>query len=112
MVTNLNPKAIRLPRVEREKFVELMHLGLDYKREQGIFCIKDYNDIEKLMDAIGAILKTEVAFMQNCTRCGRDFACSECKYIEMCATKNLPFTCVCPKCLRDRKQFEQYIEKF
>jgi rubredoxin len=30
----------------------------------------------------------------------------------LCTTKNLPFDCVCPQCLRDRKHFEQYLEEF
>jgi rubredoxin len=30
----------------------------------------------------------------------------------LCTTKNLPFGCVCPQCLRDRKHFELYLEEF
>ena len=112
MVMALNPKSFKLPRVEREKFVELMHLGLDYNREIGTFSIKNCNNIEKAIEAVEGILGTEVVFLQTCTRCGKDFACSECKYNELCDTKDLPFSCVCPKCLTDRKQFELYLEKF
>lgn len=112
MPSILNPNEIKLPRVEREKFVSLMHLGLEYNRERGVFTLKDCNDIEKLIDTLASILGTEVAFLQTCVRCGKNFPCNNCKYIEFCTTKNLPFTCVCPQCLRDRKQFEQYLEKF
>jgi hypothetical protein len=112
MVAVLNKKAFKLPRVEKEKFVSLMHLGLDYNRETGVFSIKSCNDIEKLMDAITGILGCEVVFLQTCTRCGKDFPCGGCKYDELCSTKNLPFSCVCPQCLRDRKQFEQYLGSF
>ncbi len=112
MVAVLSKSAFKLPRVEKEKFVLLLRLGLDYNREQGVFSIKSYNNIEKLMDTIGSVLGTEVVFMQNCTRCGRDFPCSECKYNDLCATKNLPFSCVCSQCLRGRKQFEAYLERF
>ena len=108
----LNKKAFKLPRVEKEKFILLLHLGLDYNREQGVFSIKSCNNIEKIMDAIAGILNTEVVFLQSCTRCGKDFPCSECKYNDLCTTKELPFSCVCPQCLRDRKQFEEYLEKF
>jgi hypothetical protein len=108
----LNKKAFKLPRVEKDKFVLLMHLGCDYNREQGVFSIKSYNNIEKLLDTVSGILGTEVVFLQSCNRCGKDFACSDCKYDELCTTKNLPFGCVCPQCLRDRKQCEQYLEKF
>jgi hypothetical protein len=108
----LNKKAFKIPRMEKEKFVNLMHLGCDYNRDQGIFSIKSYNNIEKLMESIASILGTEVIFLQSCNRCGKDFSCVDCTYNESCATKNLPFSCVCPKCLRDRKHFEQYLEKF
>ena len=112
MVTVLNKKAFKLPRVEKEKFILLLRLGLEYNREQCVFSISSYNNIEKLMDTIASILNTEVVFLQNCTRCGKDFSCGDCKYNELCTTKNLPLSCVCPQCLRDRKQFEEYLEKF
>jgi len=112
MVAALNPKAFKLPRVEKEKFILLMHLGLDYNPEQGVFSIKSYNNVEKLLDTISSILSTEAAFLQSCTRCGKYFSCTDCKYNDLCATRNLPFSCVCLSCLRDRKQFEEYLEKF
>jgi hypothetical protein len=112
MVAVLSKKAFKLPRVEKEKFILLIRLGLDYNREQGVFSIKSYNNIEKLTDTIASILNSEVVFLQSCTRCGKDFGCSDCKYNESCATKDLPFSCVCPQCLRDRKQFEDYLQKF
>jgi hypothetical protein len=112
MVIVLSKKAFKLPRVEKEKFILLIRLGLDYKREQGVFSIKSYNNIEKLTDTIASILNSKVAFLQTCTSCGKDFPCSDCKYNELCTTKDLPFSCVCPQCLKDRKQFEEYLEKF
>ena len=112
MVAVLSKKAFKLPRVEKEKFILLIRLGLDYNREQGVFSIKSYNNIEKLTDTIASILNSEIVFLQSCTRCGKDFPCSDCKYNELCTTKDLPFSCVCPQCLRDRKQFEDYLQKF
>jgi hypothetical protein len=112
MATVLNKKAFKRPRVEKEKFILLIHLGLEYNREQGVFSIKSCNNIEKITDTIAGILNTEVVFLQSCTRCGKDFPCSECKYNDLCTTKELPFSCVCPQCLRDRKQFEEYLQKF
>ena len=111
MVVVLNPKGFKLPRVEKEKFLLLIRLGLDYNREQCLYCIKNYNNIEKIIETVSGILNIEVVFLQSCIRCGKDFPCSECNYSELCTTKDLPFSCVCPKCLRDRKHFEQYLEK-
>jgi hypothetical protein len=111
-VAVLNKKAFKLPRIEKEKFTLLIRLGLDYNRDQGVYSIKSYNNIEKLTDTIASILNSEVVFLQTCTRCGKDFPCSDCKYNDLCTTKDLPFSCVCPQCLRDKKQFEEYLEKF
>ncbi len=98
----LNKKAFRLPRVERDKFILLMRLGLEYKRDEGVFCVKSYNNIERLRDVIANILNVEeVAFSQSCAICGKDFPCTGCRYFEPCATKNLPLECVCSECLRE-----------
>jgi hypothetical protein len=108
----LNPKGFKLPRVEKEKFLLLIRLGLEYERDVALYSVKSYNNIEKLIETVGSILNSEVVFLQKCTRCAKDFSCKDCKYNELCTTKNLPFSCVCPQCLRDRKQFEEYLEKF
>jgi hypothetical protein len=112
MTIVLNSKGFKLPRLEREKFLNLMHLGLDYSRDTMLFSIKSYNNIEQVIDEVSAILKDEVVFLQNCIRCGKAFPCKGCSYIDMCTTKNLPFSCVCPQCLRDRKNFEEYLANF
>lgn len=104
----LNKKAFELPRVERDKFILLLKLGLDYNRELGVFSISNYNNIEKLVDTIAGILNVdEVEFLQSCVICGNDFPCETCKYYELCNTKNLPFHCVCPRCLKEEKDSQK-----
>jgi hypothetical protein len=109
MVILLNPKAFKLPRVDKEKFITLIRYGLDYNRDEGAFSIKSHNNIEKVIETVSAILGDQVVFQQMCIQCGKSFSCSTCSYNKMCTTKNLPFTCVCPQCLRDSKNFEQYL---
>ncbi len=104
----LNKKALKLPFIEREKFSLLLRLGLVYDRVTGTYCVANYNNIEKLTDTLASILNVdEVAFTQTCVACGKDFPCSECKYQDSCATKNLPFQCVCPQCLKDGRATEK-----
>jgi hypothetical protein len=103
----LNKKAFKLPRVEKDKFILLIRLGLEYNREQGAYSIGSCNNIEKLVDAISGILNEDVKFLQSCIICGRDFPCQDCKYYEMCTTKDLPFHCVCPQCLRGGKRVQK-----
>jgi hypothetical protein len=100
----LNKKGFKLPRVEKDKFILLLRLGLAYNREQGTYSISNLNNIEKLTDALASILNTgKVSFTQTCITCSKDFACSECKYYELCETRDLPFHCVCTQCLRKNK---------
>ena len=102
MVT-LNKRAFRLPRLEKEKFVLLMRLGLEYNRDAGTFKVSNCDNIEKLLGVLSEILKGEnVSFTQTCLGCGKDFPCTECTYYELCETKNLPFSCVCGKCLEEK----------
>ncbi len=109
-MTVLNKKAFRLPRVEKEKFILLLRLGLNYNRMEGTFSISNYNNVEKLMDTLPSILNVdEVWFLQSCLICGRDFPCEKCRYIEICETKHLPFHCVCPQCLREGKAIQEHL---
>ena len=104
----LNQKAFKLPFMQKEKFSLLIKLGLNYDKAKGTYCVCSYNNIERLTDTIAEILGVdEVTFTQTCTACGRDFPCSECKYIDLCATKHLPFQCVCPQCLREGRTLEE-----
>jgi virulence-associated protein VapD len=108
----LNKKSFKLPFVEKDTFLLLMRLGLDYNKGQGSYYIKNCNNIEKLLDTIANILDTEkVTFLQSCVLCGKDFPCADCRYYDLCATKDLPFRCVCPQCLRNERLYEEYVER-
>jgi hypothetical protein len=105
----LNKKAFKLPFVDREKFSLLLRLGLERDRTKGTYCVVNFNNIQKLTDTLAEILGVEeVTFTQTCAVCGKDFPCSGCKYLDLCATKNLPFQCVCAGCLKEGKTFQEH----
>lgn len=96
----LNANAFTLPRVDKSQFINLLRLGLEYDRKNGTYRIKNYNNIQKLVDSLSKILCDEnISFLQKCSICKKDFSCSTCKYGNICTTKNLPFDCVCSTCL-------------
>ncbi|MCL2172056.1 MAG: hypothetical protein LBH62_09420 [Nitrososphaerota archaeon] len=103
----LNKKGFKLPRVEKEKFITLIRLGLEYDGQKMLFSVKSYNNINQLRNTLQDILKSEIAFTQTCTVCNVDFNCSTCKYVKACPTKDLPFSCVCNQCLRPKKNLQQ-----
>ncbi|PVX23852.1 MAG: hypothetical protein CW716_11160 [Candidatus Bathyarchaeum sp.] len=103
----LNKKGFVLPRIERDQFIRLMRLGLEYDRNKGVFRIISFDKIQEAMDTISSILNDEIQFMQTCSICNKDFPCTDCKYADFCETKNLPFQCVCPQCLMGKKSPQQ-----
>lgn len=106
----LDKENLRLPRVEKEKFITLLRLGLDYDRDRGIFRLNNCNQIEKLANLLAEILEAdEVTFAQTCISCGASFSCKNCNYLESCVTKNLPFECVCPRCLKEDKNNREHL---
>ena len=89
MVAVLNKKAFKLPRVEKEKFISLMHLGWIITVNKASSPSKATTTSRNSWTQSAAFLDSEVVFLQSCTRCGKDFACGDCKYNELCTTKNL-----------------------
>ena len=108
----LNKKSFKLPFIEKDIFVKLIRLGLGYNRSQASYYIKKYNDVEKILDTISDILDAEkISFLQTCILCEKDFLCSDCKYHNTCATKDLPLQCICQICLKNTKLYDCYIER-
>jgi len=97
----LDKKSFKLPRVEKDTFILLLRLGLEYNRETGTYRITNFNNAQKLIAEISKILGKETTFLQTCNICGEDTQCAGCKYYEDCLTRNLPFHCVCLKCLKE-----------
>ena len=98
----------KLPYLGKEIFKELTRIGLDY--EQGIFLIRDLNNVENIMDFLTEILNEKIMFTQNCLICRKDFLCTECKYYGECPTKDLPLSCICVKCSLKNNLYEQYLK--
>lgn len=105
----LNKKSFKLPFIGKDKFVRLTRVGLGYDR--GSFYIKNYNNVEKIVDIISDVLGEKISFLQTCILCGRDFPCSDCKYRNQCATKDLPLQCICANCVKSAKLYDRYVER-
>lgn len=107
----LNKDGFKLPYLGRTKFIELMKMGLEFERERNIFYIRDLNRAEEIKDSISEILNQEIAFLQTCLICGKEFLCLECKYYETCSSRDLPFHCVCKNCSIQSDLYDRYVKK-
>lgn len=97
----LNKKSFKLPRVDPPTWGALMRMGLQYDRDKLTYSVVNCNNVEKLLESLSDILKEDVGFTQTCLSCGKDFPCQECRYYELCETRNLPLSCLCGKCLEE-----------
>jgi len=107
----LSKRGFKLPRLGKDKFVELMRKsGIGY--EDGCFFVKDYNNVERTMNALFQILSEEVAFNQTCVLCGEEFQCLNCKHYDVCATHDLPLNCICYGCRLKPNLYDMYVSRF
>ena len=105
----LSKKSFKLPFIGKDKFVQLTRTGLGY--EGGSFFIKNYNNLEKVIDTISEILGENVSFSQTCLLCGRDFLCSDCKHHDHCTTRDLPLQCICKNCRVTPQLYDRYVKR-
>ncbi len=113
----LNKKAFKLPYVDSQTYRELMRLGLTYDRLQKTYSAEDLDEsnVDSVLELLSRILRDKVSFEQSnlngqksmpsqtCIVCGKNFQCSECRYFELCETKNTRSRCICGKCLEEGK---------
>lgn len=105
----LNKRSFKLPFMGKDKFIKLTRMGLGY--DKGSFYIKNYNNVEKIVDIVSEVLGEDVSFLQTCILCGKDFFCSDCRHHDLCATKNLPLQCICEDCIKSTELYDRYVEK-
>ncbi len=99
----LNKNSFKLPRVDPPTWGLLLKLGLEYDRASYTYRVANCNNIEKLLDTLSEILHENVTFTVGCLICSKEFSCQECRYYELCETRNMPFGCVCGRCLEEGK---------
>ena len=105
----LNKKSFELPFMGKDKFIRLTRIGLGYTGHS--FYIKNYNNVEKIVDTLSDILGEKISFLQSCILCEKEFLCSDCKYYNLCATKDLPLQCICGNCTKSVNLYDRYVER-
>jgi hypothetical protein len=115
----LDKKGFKLPYVDSQTYRDLLRLGLLYDKQLRSYSAEGLDEIrgEAVRGLLSRILHEQVCFEQpsensrniragqTCLICSKGFACDECRYFELCETKNVPSNCVCGKCLEEGKVF-------
>jgi hypothetical protein len=113
----LDKKGFKLPYVDSQIYRELMRLGLQYDRQQRTYSAEELDaaGADSVLELLSRILHETVCFepasdklqkheaSQACLVCGRSFQCNECRYCELCETKDIRSSCICGKCLEEGK---------
>jgi len=95
----------------KDKFIELMRLGIGYDRQAKVFFISDADRIDQVKAALAQIIGEEVTFAQSCFLCGKSFSCPECRFYGECKTQDIPLYCICDSCLKKPELYKRYVEK-
>ena len=111
LVVVITKKGIKLPYVGKEKFAELMRVGLRYDKQTRMFRIEKTEYLEQIKNVLTEILKEPITFAQTCIICGREFPCTECPYEKICRSKDFPSYCICKNCLGKPELYRLYLEK-
>ncbi|MGP3666992.1 MAG: hypothetical protein ACKD6N_03215 [Candidatus Bathyarchaeota archaeon] len=104
-------KSIKLPFIGKEKFIELMKVGLGYDHATKTFYIQNLSYIDRLKATLSEIFNDEVIFAQVCLICGRVFPCSDCEFFNECKSNNYPSYCICKSCMEKPNLFTLYVSK-
>ena len=110
MVIVITKSGIKLPYTGKEKFIELMRLGLKYDRETRTFYIENVNNATQLKTVLEELLKDKIVLEQKCLVCDRNFSCEECEFINTCKSTAIPSYCVCSNCV-SKNFFPIYLKK-
>ncbi len=111
MTRIITKDGIKLPFMGRDKFIELMRLGLGYDRQTRTFHIADFEHIDHVKATLTEILRDEVKIAQTCVLCRKFITCSECEYYHICGSPDIPAYCICQKCYSTPDLYERYVKK-
>ncbi len=119
----LSKDGFKLPFIGKDKFSELMRMGVGYDRKNRIFFLRSKANTEIIKKILGDILKEDVEFetpalskFQTCYLCKTQITCKKCEYYENCPTREQPFGetglyCMCPACENKKESYLLYIQK-
>ncbi len=123
----LDPSGFKLPYMGKDKFIQLMRVGITYDRSGGKFAVRRIDNLDSVEERLSDILARPVKFrrpdeaatevggkiVKECYVDGLRIICDECGFVEDCPThivSSLKF-CLCDQTLSDPKAYEKYVTK-
>ena len=123
----LDPDGFKLPYMGRDKFIQLMRIGLRYDRNTGMFVARRKDNLESVEESLSQIISKAVRFRRaepvlaeptdeiakECYIDGQRVICNQCEFVDDCPTHILTARkfCLCDTSLADPKCYEKYVTK-
>jgi replication factor C large subunit len=125
---SLNPNSFNLPYMGKDKFIQLMRIGLKYDRGSGKFSVRRLENLDTIEQSLTEIVGKPIKFdrpeesakeaplgtiVKECSVDSKRILCDRCDFKNDCPTFTLVSLkfCVCDETLADDQAYEKYVTK-
>jgi replication factor C large subunit len=124
----LNPNGFSLPYMGKDKFIQLMRIGLKYDRVSGNFSARRLDNLDTVEQSLSEIIAKPVKFERSeepaktdldgeitkeCYVDSNRIICDQCDFKNDCPTYTLTALkfCLCDETMADTQAYEKYVTK-
>ena len=125
----LNPNGFKLSFMGKDKFIQLMRLGIKYDSSNRLFSLRRMDRLDSVEEGLSQIIgrpvkfarsepgpeekHTDLRIVKTCYVDAKEVPCDSCEFIEVCPTHFLQELkyCVCTQTLSDAQAYEKYVAK-
>jgi len=125
----LDPRSFKLPFMGKDKFIQLMRVGIKYDSHARAFSVRHIDNLDSVEGSISQIVGRPLKFLRQeivpeqkesssgitkaCYVDAREISCDACEFVETCPThflQDLKY-CICTQTLSEAQAYQEYIEK-
>ncbi|MGA3405400.1 MAG: replication factor C large subunit [Candidatus Bathyarchaeia archaeon] len=125
----LDPADFKLPYMGKDKFIQLMRVGIKYNSSARVFSVRRMDNLDSVEESLSQIVGKPVKFVRPeliselkhvsenitmvCYVDGKEISCDTCNFVESCPTRFLQDLkyCICKETLSDEQAYREYITK-
>jgi len=125
----LDPANFKLPYMGKDKFIQLMRIGIKYNSSARVFSVRRIDNLDSVEESLSQIVGKSLKFVrpelisepkhasENITKVcyvdGKEMSCDTCDFVEACPTHFLPDLkyCICNETLSDEQAYREYVAK-
>ena len=127
-VETLDPNGFKLPFMGKDKFVQLMRVGIKYDSSTRAFSVRRMDNLDSVEGSLSQIIGKPVKFVRpatteqkevklgiikTCYVDAKEIPCDSCEFVESCPThflQDLKY-CICTETLSDAQAYSRYVAK-